>query len=72
MLFRSGFEWWDAHGLGNAIRNAKRLRVRVAMATQAGTTVDEDFPGIAALVSAVGGVVDRLTDWHAGTLVVDL
>jgi predicted amidohydrolase len=70
--WRAGFEWWDGHGLGNAIRNAKRLRVPVAMATQAGTTVDEDFPGIAALVSAVGGVVDRLPDWHAGTLLVDL
>jgi hypothetical protein len=42
------------------------------MATQAGTTVDEDFPGIAALVSADGGVIDRLPDWHPGTLVVDL
>ena len=41
------------------------------MATQAGTTVDEDFPGIAALVSADGGVIDRLPDWRAGTLVVD-
>jgi predicted amidohydrolase len=70
--WRAGFEWWDAHGLGNAIRHAKRLNVPVAMATQAGTTVDEDFPGIAALVSADGGVVDRLPDWRAGTLVVDL
>jgi predicted amidohydrolase len=70
--WRAGFEWWDAHGVGNAIRQAKRLNVPVAMATQAGTTVDEDFPGIAALVSAVGGVIDRLPDWRSGTLVVDL
>ena len=42
------------------------------MATQAGITVDEDFPGIAALVSADGTVTDRLPDWRAGTLVVDL
>jgi predicted amidohydrolase len=70
--WRDGFEWWEGHGLGNAIRHAKRLRVPVAMATQAGTTVDEDFPGIAALVSADGGVIDRLPDWRAGTLVVDL
>ena len=70
--WRAGFEWWEGHGLGNAIRNAARLRVPVAMATQAGATVDEDFPGIAALVSADGGVIDRLPDWHPGTLVVDL
>jgi predicted amidohydrolase len=70
--WRAGFEWWDAHGLGNAIRHAKRLSVPVAMATQAGTTVDEDFPGIAALVSAEGTVIDRLPDWRPGTLLVDL
>ena len=70
--WRAGFEWWEGHGLGNAIRNARRLGLPVAMSTQAGTTVDEDFPGIAALVSADGGVIDRLPDWHPGTLVVDL
>ena len=70
--WRAGFEWWDAHGLGNAIRNARRLGVPVAMATQAGTTVDEDFPGIAALVAPDGTVVDRLPDWRPGTLIVDL
>jgi 8-oxo-dGTP pyrophosphatase MutT (NUDIX family) len=42
------------------------------MATQAGATVDEDFPGIAALIAPTGEVVARLPDWRAGTLVVDL
>jgi len=42
------------------------------MATQAGSTVDEDFPGIAALIDPSGEVVDRLPDWRAGTLVVDV
>ena len=70
--WRDGFEWWNARGLGDVRRHALRLAVPVAMATQAGTTVDEDFPGIAALVSADGGVIDRLPDWHPGTLVVDL
>ncbi len=70
--WRDGFEWWESRGLGDAIFQAKRLGVAVAMATQAGITVDEDFPGIAALVSADGTVTDRLPDWRAGTLVVDL
>jgi predicted amidohydrolase len=70
--WRAGFEWWESHGLGAATRNAERLNVSVAMATQAGTTVDEDFPGIAALVSPDGTVVDRLPDWQPGTLIVDL
>ena len=34
--------------------------------------MDEDFPGLAALVSPDGDVVERLPDWRAGTLVVEL
>ena len=34
--------------------------------------IDEDFPGIAALVDPTGEVVDRLPDWRPGTLVVDV
>jgi predicted amidohydrolase len=44
----------------------------VALATQAGSAVDEDFPGIAALIAPTGEIVARLPDWRAGTLVVDL
>ena len=46
--WRSGFEWWESCGLADARRHAARHGVWVAMATQAGSTVDEDFPGIAA------------------------
>jgi ADP-ribose pyrophosphatase YjhB (NUDIX family) len=42
------------------------------MATQAGATVDEDFPGIAALVDPTGEVVARLPDGRAGELVVEV
>jgi predicted amidohydrolase len=41
------------------------------MATQAGATEDEDFPGLAALVSPDGGIA-RLPDWRPGTLVVEV
>jgi predicted amidohydrolase len=68
--WRRGHSWWLSQGLGEAARHARRLRVRVAMATQAGSTVDEDFPGVAALVSAAGDVV-RLPDWQAGSLVAE-
>jgi predicted amidohydrolase len=70
--WRAGFEWWERCGLGDAVRHAKRLNVQVAMATQAGTTIDENFPGIAALVAPDGSIIDRLPDWRAGTLIVDL
>lgn len=70
--WRDGHDWWVGCGLGDAIRHARRLGVWVAMATQAGSTEDEDFPGLAALVAPDGEVVARLPDWRPGTLVVDL
>ena len=72
MAWREGFDWWEGCGLDNAIRHAERLNLWVAMATQAGTTVDEDFPGIAGLVSPAGTVVDRLPDWRPGSLLVEI
>ncbi|HKD97060.1 MAG TPA: carbon-nitrogen hydrolase family protein [Micromonosporaceae bacterium] len=70
--WRAGFEWWESAGLADARRHAKRTGAWVAMATQAGSTFDEDFPGIAALIAPSGEVVSRLPDWRPGTLVVDV
>jgi predicted amidohydrolase len=69
---RAGFEWWSEHGLGDATRSAKRLHVPVAMATQAGATIDEDFPGLAALVSADGTVLHQTPDWNPADLIVEI
>ncbi len=69
---RAGFEWWESRGLADARAQAKRCGLWVGMATQAGSTLDEDFPGISALVSPAGEVVDRLPDWAPGVLVTDI
>jgi predicted amidohydrolase len=69
--WRDGHAWWVSSGLGDAVRHARRVGVPVAMATQAGSTEDEDFPGLAALVSPSGEVA-RLPDWRPGCLVVDV
>jgi predicted amidohydrolase len=69
--WRDGHAWWVSSGLGDARRHAHRLGVPVAMTTQAGATDDEDFPGLAALVSPAGEVA-RLPDWRPGSLVVDV
>jgi predicted amidohydrolase len=70
--WRTGHEWWEAHGLAEVRRHASRTETWTALVTQAGSTVDEDFPGLAALVSPSGEVVRRLPDWRAGSLVVDV
>jgi predicted amidohydrolase len=69
--WRAGHAWWVGQGLGDAVRHARRLGLWVAMATQAGATQDEDFPGLAALVSP-SGEVTRLPDWRPGILTVEV
>ena len=70
--WRQGHAWWESEGLRHARRHASRTGTWVALVTQAGSTVDEDFPGLAALVSPNGEVVARLPDWKEGLLTVDV
>jgi predicted amidohydrolase len=70
--WRRGHDWWVGTGLGDARRHARNLGLWVAMTAQAGSTEDEDFPGLAALVRPDGEVAARLPDWRPGTLVVDV
>lgn len=70
--WRAGLDWWQGCGLADAQRHARRLGIWIALAGQAGSTVDEDFPGLAALVRPDGAVAARLPDWRAGTLSVDI
>jgi len=70
--WRDGLAWWEGYGLGDARRHAVEQQTWVAMATQAGSTFDEDFPGLAALVAPTGEVVSRGPDWIPNNLVVDI
>ncbi|MCU1426926.1 MAG: nitrilase [Actinomycetia bacterium] len=70
--WRDALSWWESAGLADMCGHAARRRVWVAVATQAGATHDEDFPGLAALVDPSGAVTARLPDWREGTLLVDI
>jgi predicted amidohydrolase len=70
--WRDGFDWWCSAGLEDARRHARRLGLWVVLAGQSGSTVDEDFPGLAALVAPDGEVVAQLPDWREGTLLVEI
>jgi predicted amidohydrolase len=70
--WRRGWEWWRSVGLRDAQRHARERGLWIAIATQAGSTEDEDFPGLAALVDPTGGVCAELPDWRAGSLIVDV
>lgn len=70
--WRAGYEWWLEKGLGGARRHASRTGMWIALATQAGSTADEDFPGIAALVSPSGDVAEMTADWREGVVLADV
>jgi len=70
--WRAGWDWWCGSALGDAQRHARDRGLWIAIATQAGSTIDEDFPGLAALVSPRGEVVAQSPDWVAADLVVDV
>jgi predicted amidohydrolase len=70
--WQRGHAWWESAGLADARRHAGRLGLWIAMAGQAGSTIDEDFPGLAALVAPDGSVAARLPDWREGTLTVEI
>ncbi len=70
--WRAGHSWWEGCALGDARRHAKRLGLWITLAGQAGSTEDEDFPGLAALVGPDGEIVSRLPDWREGVLTVDI
>jgi predicted amidohydrolase/SAM-dependent methyltransferase len=70
--WRAGHEWWVALGLGDACRQARRHRLFVGIATQAGRTEDEDFPGLAALVGPNGQVLRRTPHWGPDLLLVEV
>ncbi len=70
--WRDGFGWWQGCSLGDARRHARRLGLWIALAGQAGSTADEDFPGLAAVVSPGGAVTARLPDWHEATLTAEI
>jgi predicted amidohydrolase len=70
--WKRGWEWWRADGIGAAQRHARERGLWIALATQAGSADDEDFPGVAALIDPEGNVRAELPDWREGNLVVDV
>ena len=70
--WRAGWDWWLDCALGDARRHACERNLWIAIASQAGSTADEDFPGLAALVDPHGEVVVQTPDWSPADLVVEV
>lgn len=69
--WRRGFDWWRGQVLSDTARLLGPESV-LAVSTQAGATVDQDFPGWCGVVAPSGRVVVELPTWQEGCLAVDL
>ena len=64
--WRAGYEWWRNECLTKLGRYARENGIAIAVATQAGRTCDEDFPGGGYVFSADGVCISSTPDWSEG------
>jgi predicted amidohydrolase len=70
--WRAGFEWWKGECEKYLSRYAKKYDIWVAVATQAGRTVDEDFPGGGYVFAPNGQCLYATPDWIPGAVYLDI
>lgn len=66
--WRSGYEWWRDECYTKLGGYAREHGVTIAVATQAGRTRDEDFPGGGYVFGPDGACVAESGDWSEGVL----
>ena len=70
--WKSGFEWWEAECEKHLSRHASKYGYWIGVATQAGRTVDEDFPGGGYLFAPNGRRLYATADWTPGAVYLDV
>lgn len=70
--WRAGFEWWRGECFGKLATYARDNHVAIAVATQAGRTADEDFPGGGYVFGLDGSCTHATPDWSEGVLYATL
>ena len=70
--WETGHTWWRDKCRTQLGEYARKYGLHIAVATQAGRTVDEDFPGGGYLFDDQGRMVAESEDWAEGMLVVDI
>lgn len=68
----SGFNWWRNNCMEKLAKYAAEGSIFIAVATQAGRTIDEDFPGGGYLFDPQGVCVAETGNWNEGILYVDV
>jgi len=70
--WRAGFEWWEGECKKYLSRYTKKYGIWVAVATQAGRTVDEDFPSGGYVFAPNGQRLYATPNWSAGAVYVEV
>jgi predicted amidohydrolase len=70
--WKSGFEWWEGQCLKLLGSYAQKYKIWIAVATQAGRTIDEDFPGGGYVFSPDGLRMLATPDWSPQALYLTL
>ena len=70
--WRSGFEWWEGECQKFLTDYAQKYSIWIAVATQAGRTVDEDFPGGGYVFAPDGRRVYSTPNWLPGAVYLAL
>jgi predicted amidohydrolase len=70
--WRTGYAWWRGECETKLGGYARAHGIYIAVATQAGRTSDEDFPGGGYVFGPDGALLAATPDWSAGTLYATL
>jgi predicted amidohydrolase len=66
--WQSGYDWWRGECQEKLGQYARDNQVYIAVATQAGRTIDEDFPGGGYVFGPGGSCLYEPPDWSEGVL----
>ncbi len=70
--WESGFNWWQNECQKNLSKFSKQNKIYIAVATQAGRTKDEDFPGGGYVFDQTGKRIAATPDWQEGILYAEV
>ncbi len=70
--WQSGFDWWRGMCQTHLGRYARDYAIWIAVATQAGRTIDEDFPGGGYVFAPDGRCLVMTADWSPGEVYLEL
>jgi predicted amidohydrolase len=70
--WQSGYAWWEGMCQNHLSRYARDYGLWIGVATQAGRTIDEDFPGGGYVFAPTGERIYTTADWLPGAVYVAL